>query len=214
MPRQVDADQGQVEEGLGHEVTVGHGVQGVLEAGSEAELRRDQVRIERQRRPGQRPRPERRHIQAAPGLEQAVDVAGQSPAVRQQVVGQKHGLGPLQVGVARQVDVLGGLGPLQQDLLQAVDPAGHHQQLPLGEEAQVGGDLVVAAPARVQAGADLAGDLGDPPLDGRVDVLVRGTEHQGAGGQLVGHPVQGGEQDLGVRVGEDADGGQPPYVGS
>ena len=44
-------------------------------------------------------------------LEQPVDVPGQRPAVGQQMVGQQHRLGPLQVGVARQVDVLCGLGP-------------------------------------------------------------------------------------------------------
>ena len=124
------------------------------------------------------------------------------------MVGQQHRLGPLQVGVARQVDVLGGLGPLEQHLLEIVDPAGHDQQLPLGEQAQVGGDLVVAAAAGVQPGPDLAGDLGDPPLDGRVDVLVAGLEDQGAGGQLVGDPVEGGQQDLGVRSGQDAGRGQ------
>ncbi len=59
-PGQVHAEQGDVEEGLRHEVAVGHRVEGVLEAAVEAELRRDVVGVERQRRPGQRARTERR----------------------------------------------------------------------------------------------------------------------------------------------------------
>ena len=53
---------------------------------------------------------------------------------------------------------------------------GHAGELPPGVQAQVGGHLVVAAPAGVQLGPDVAGELGDPPLDGGVDVLVAGRE--------------------------------------
>ena len=60
----------------------------------------------------------------------------------------------------------------------------------------------------------LAGELGDPPLDRGVDVLVAGLEHQGAGGELLGHPVEGGQQDA-ARLGSDRipARGQPAYVG-
>ncbi len=159
--------QGQVEEGLGHEVAVGHGVEGVLEPAGEPEVLGHTVRVEGQGRAGQGPGPEGRDVEPVDGGHQPVDVPGQGPPVGQQVMGQQDRLGPLQVGVAGQVGTVGLLGPGQQDLLEPHDLGGQRGQLPLGVEPEVGGDLVVAAPARVQLGADVAGDLGDPALHRR-----------------------------------------------
>jgi len=87
----VDAEESQIEEGLGHEVTVGHGVQGVLEAAGETELGGHGVGIEGQRGTGQGAGAQRRHVHADDAVEQAVDVAGQGPGVGQQVVASKTG---------------------------------------------------------------------------------------------------------------------------
>ena len=106
-PGEVHAEQGQIEEGFGHEIPVGHGVQRVLESSCEAELGRHPVGVERQRRSGQRPGPERRDVEAAAGGHQPVDVAGERPTVGQEMVGEENRLGPLQVRVAGQIDVLG-----------------------------------------------------------------------------------------------------------
>ncbi len=77
----------------------------------EAQLRRHPVGVEGQRRAGQGAGAERRDVEPAAGVDQAVDVAGEGPAVGQQMVGQQDRLGPLEVGVAGQVDVLRLLGP-------------------------------------------------------------------------------------------------------
>ena len=188
------ADQGQVEEGLGHEVAVGHGIERVLEAPVEAELGRHIVGIERERRAGQRSRTQRGDVEPVDRGQQPVDVAGQCPPVGQQVVGQQHRLGPLQMGVAGQVDVAGLEGALGQDVLEGDDLAGHLDQRAAAPQAQVGGDLVVAAAAGVQLGPDVAGELGDPALDRGVDVLVVGGEDERPRGELLLDLVEGRHQ--------------------
>ena len=135
-------------------------------------------RVDRQRRAGQRTGAERRHVESLDGGDEPVDVAGQRPAVGQQVVGEQHRLGPLEVGVAGQVGVAGRLGPGQQHVLQGDDEPGDGDQLALAPQPQVGGDLVVAAAGGVQLGAGGAGELGDPALDGGVDVLVALDERE------------------------------------
>ena len=72
--------------------------------------------------PARAPAPSGRDVEALDGGHQPVDVAGQSPAVGQQMVGQQDRLGPLQVGVARQVGVTRLLGPAEQHLLEARGP--------------------------------------------------------------------------------------------
>ena len=79
-PREVDAEQGDVEEGLGDEVAVRHRVERVLEPGVEAELLGDEVRVEGQRRPGQGPRPERRDVHPLDRRDQPVDVPCAAPS--------------------------------------------------------------------------------------------------------------------------------------
>ena len=53
-PGEVHAEQREVEQGLGHEVPVGHRVEGVLEPAVEAEVLGHEVRVERERGAGQR----------------------------------------------------------------------------------------------------------------------------------------------------------------
>ena len=54
------------------------------------------------------------------------------------------------------------------------------------EQGQIGGDLVVARAAGVQLAADRPDQLGEPPLDRHVDVLVVGSEVELAALELGG----------------------------
>ena len=212
-PRQVDPQQGHGEQGLGHEVPVGHGIQRVLEAGGEAQVSRHAVGIQRQRRPGQRAGTQRRHVSPVPGVHQPVDVAGQRPAVGQQVMGQEDRLGLLEVRVAREVGATRLVGPISQCGLERGDQAGQVGQFVEDPEPEVGGHLVVSAPAGVQPGPRFAGQLGDPPLDRSVDVLVGRHKGEGSVGQLSLRGIQRLEHRRGIGVGHEPDPGQHPDVG-
>jgi hypothetical protein len=66
----------------------------------------------------------------------------------------------------------------------------------------------------VQPGPDLPGDLGDPALDGGVDVLVAGRPGKRPRSQLRGDGVEGGQQGGGLVRVEEAAPGQPPHMGA
>ena len=65
--------------------------------GVEAELGRDRLRVEQQRRPGQRARAERAHRRPPVPVPQPARVPGEGLDVREQLVRQQHGLGVLHV---------------------------------------------------------------------------------------------------------------------
>ena len=133
----------------------------------------------------------------------AVDVTRERPEVREEVVREQHRLRALEVRVAREV-VVGarGLRPLEQHLLQTVHPARGVGALALEEQAQRGRDLVVAAAAGVELRAGRPRELGDAALDRGVDVLVAGTEHEGAVGELDSDPIERGDHQRRLLVGE------------
>ena len=96
----------------------------------------------------------------------------------QQVVGQQDRLGPLQVGVARQVGVPGLARPVQQHLLEGDDAPGHLAQERLVNRRRSVATWSFRLRPVCKPGPDVAGDLGDPPFDGGVDVLVAGFEDE------------------------------------
>jgi hypothetical protein len=83
----------------------------------------------------------------------------------------------------------------------------------LKEQAQIGGALVVAAPARVQLRAGRSGELGDAALDRSVDVLVGGGEHEPTPIELAGDDIERVDHLVAFEIGDDAGAGQPAHVG-
>ena len=116
------------------------------------------------------------------------------------MVRQHHRLRALQVRVAGEVGVAGVLGPAHQHLLQRGDaldllarPARRRNR------RRSSGDLVVAAAAGVQLGARGPGELGDPPLDRGVDVLVGRDERERTRVELGPDPVERGDDQRRAR---------------
>ncbi len=89
------------------------------------------------------------------------------------MVRKAHGLGHLQVGEAGQDDVDVPGGHLDQRALQLAQQAGDQVDLAAQPQADVGGHLVVAAAAGVQAFAGVAHQLRQARLDVQVHVFQR-----------------------------------------
>ena len=129
-------------------------------------------------------------------------------------MGEEDRLGSLQVRVPGQVGVAGLGGTFDEGGLQGVQLAGEGSAFAAQVEAQVGGHLVVAAAAGVQFRADRAGELGDAPFDGGVDVLVGRREREGVVGELGFDGVEGGEDGRDVVRRQDAAGAEHADVGA
>ena len=122
---------------------------------------------------GERARAERQVVGGGHAEVEALEVAAELPEVGEQVVREVDGLGALEVRVARHRPVQVRLGELHERLHQvaaaasvALEAVGAH------EHRHVGGHLVVARAGGVELAAHRADDLGEPPLDRHVDVLV------------------------------------------
>ena len=172
QPREMHAEQREVEERFRDEVPVAHRVERVLERRGEPEIGCGAMGIERQGRARQGPRAQRRHVEPLDRREQAIDVARQRPAVGEQVMSEQHGLRALHVRVAGEVRVARVRRPIEEHLLQRQDARRDDPQLALAPQPQRCRHLVVSAPARVELAARRARDLGDPAFDRGVDVLV------------------------------------------
>ena len=130
--------------------------------------------IDREADARQRPGAERRLRQGLLAhLPEPPLVADEHLDVGQQVMGQPHRLGTLQVRVAR-----AGACPGVAAAWSTRTPARSRDRRPLCVDGiaqvqqDVGGDLIVAAAAGVQPPPGIPDQLGQAPLDGGMDVLV------------------------------------------
>ncbi len=209
----MDPDEREIEHRLGHEVAIRDRIEAVVEHPGKAEVRSVSDGIDRERRAGERSGSQRRHVEARARREQPVDVTGERPAVGEKMMSEQHRLRTLQVGVARQVRVAGVERPPQQHLLQPVDPAGDVEQLAFAPQAEIGGNLIVAAARGVELRSGGPGKFGHPALDRGVDVLVALDEREGTRRHLGRHGVERLEHGVAFGIGEQADSGEPAYVG-
>ena len=119
-------------------------------------------------------------------------------------MGQVDGLGALEVRVAGHRPVEVRSASCDEHALQVLRGARRVvERVRAGEHRHVGGDLVVARARGVQLAADRAGDLGEPPLDRHVDVLVVASEREVALVELALDRVEAREQLVAVGLGDD-----------
>jgi len=118
--------------------------------------------------------------------------------------GRRHH-GALDVGVARNRQVLFDLGTIQGDLGDFRTQL--RQALQLFLQPQAGGheDLVIATAPGVDAAACVAKPLGEPRLDRRMAIFVLRIEHETALAEVFGQYVQLTQQAVQLVAAEDAD---------
>ncbi len=190
------------------EVAVGDGVQRIAAHAFKAQGLGDAFAVDRERRAGQGGGAQRQAVHAAAAIGQALGVAAEHFGVRQQVMAEGDGLGDLQVREARH----DGAGVFQRDRGQRVAQLAQQDlqrvDFVTQPQADVGGDLVVARTAGVQALARVAHQFHQALFDVQVDVFQVEQPLERAGvdfGQDLGHAALDVGQILGA---DDALGGQ------
>ena len=144
-------------------------------------------------------------------MPKALGIAEQRLGVGEEVVPQSDRLCTLKVGVTGH-DPAGVAVGLRAKSLDYCRDLG--RQLAGGRtavEAEVKRDLVVARPARVQCGTSRS-NLGQPPLDRRVDVLVRVEKRKLAGLKLFVDAAQSSLDGCQLCGRDDAGRGEPARV--
>ena len=97
QPRQIDADHRRDESEFRHDVTGRRAVEGVLRRARQAEFVGDELRVEPERRSGERAAPVRRDGGADGPVAQALEIAHERPGVRLEVMRQQDRLRVLKV---------------------------------------------------------------------------------------------------------------------
>ncbi len=145
---------------------------------------------------------QRHHVDARAPVAEARAIALEHEDVGEQVVGQQHRLGALQVRVAghRRLAVLLGLGDeralhVHQSRVHVVEDVPEIEPL-------VQRDLIVAGAAGVELAAHRPRQLDEAALHVHVDVLELAPEREGAALELAADPVEARQQALELRLGD------------
>jgi hypothetical protein len=190
------ADRGRrevVEDGI----ATGHGIDRVRGRRIETELGRDRIAVELPIEPGKRARA-KRHLRARGRRRspEAPRVATEHPEVRQQVMAQIDRLGALKVRVPRHGPIGVALGQVEQGGHQSSRELARSSRAVHHEQRNVRRHLVVPGAPGVKLAADRPGQLGEPPLDRHVDVLVLLGEGELVALQLAGNLLEARGQGL------------------
>ena len=194
-------------------LTVADGVHGVLRGLPEGQGLGGHPPVDGVGGAGQGSRAQGALVHPPERVQEPVRVAGELEGVGQHVLGKRHGLGVLHVGEAGHDGVAVVLGHLNQRHHQSVDRLGGLQGVVPQVHSEVGGDLVVPAPAGVQLASRGADGLGEAELDAGVHVLQRMVELEGALLDLYEDVLQSGDDLVRVLRGDDPTLLQHPHVG-
>ena len=198
----VHAEDRGVGEELHHEVAIGHRVHAVGAGRGEPEVARERLAVDREGGAREGGGAERHHVDARARVAEPPAIALEHEDVGEQVVGQQHRLGPLQVRVARHRRLAVPLG-LRDERALHLDEARVHVVEDLSEiQALIQRDLVVAGAAGVELAAHRPHDLDEAPLHVHVDVLELAPERERAALQLPANPVEPRQQALQLRLGD------------
>ena len=144
--------------------------------------------------PATAPEPSGQKLRRAAQSLQASGVAQNHFDVGEKPVGDEHGLGALQVGVAGHDGFAGGVGLLDEGVGPGGERVDDELDVIADVEAQVGGDLLVAAAAGVELEAERADALDEFEFDEVMDVFGGGVVAHlglaGFGGVVGGDGVQ------------------------
>ena len=171
-------DEGERGEQLHGEIPVAHRIHRVLGDRREFKQAGDEFAIEANGRAGDRSAAEREHVEAAARVGDPAEIAVKHFDVGEQVVREIDRLRPLQVGIAGNEHVAIGRGQFDQGALRGPEQGAERVAFVAEVEAEIQGDLVIAAAGGVQLRAGVADPLGQLGLEVHVDVFEFGLERE------------------------------------
>ena len=142
-----------------------------------------------------------------------VDIPLKHLEVGQQMMGEEHRLGPLQVGIARHHHLPELLSPVYQRPLHPAEGSDGVVDHLLGVHSHIQSNLVVAGAPGMQAAGGGADELVQPAFNVHVQVFQRGVPGEAILLDLLPHPFQAIHNRVGVFLGNCPGSGQHLGVG-
>jgi hypothetical protein len=131
--------------------------------------------------------------------------------VGKQVMSDRDGLSPLEMGVTRQEDILVRLGKPDKGGLERPDTRMKEGYLLAKIEAQVGGHLIIATSCRVEFGSGFTDPTGQLLFDIHVNILEINRECEFTPFNLTGDGIQ--STLYGIKLGRGDEPGIPESPG-